>query len=287
MRTCVILALIAFLFTACGEEVRPIEAKKSEPTSAPVAPEQAPEPYYSKEAKEAIATYHISPELDKIPNIRSWRIKGGWREVVSISLYYFVSEPQTYNEKEELNDSEYGDIPEVRRRARNHTRRVMIAYGIFQTGNNPIRQEYLTRAVTFLWKNDSREMAYRLTVPSIKRALAAMPRQDRNDYLRILRHTSTYMATFDLKREVQYLTSLRDENCTSAEWQKKYYSNLPKWVEPGKGYYGCEHLFTILGPDGKSNPYRKAETFVYRRVAQGWKLAEMKQVLDRLIADLS
>lgn len=283
------LAVLASLFSiACKGKVD--ERKFAAATEAVPPPVEVrrpdsigpPEPYYAKRAKEAIAAYHVSPDLDKL-EAKNPRDQSGLQEVVGMSLTYFVSEPGTYNEDEALENSEYGDIPEVRRRARDHVREVMVAYGIFQTGNNPVRQSYLKHAVTLLWQERLRETAYRLTVPSIREALVTMPRKDRDDYLGILRHTSAYMATFNLARETEYLTYLKGSACQVDEkYRKEAYQNRTLGI-----ISKCDEFFTIFGPDGKRNPYRKTEAFVYRRVAEGWKLAEMKRVLDRLIADLS
>ncbi|MEK7175861.1 MAG: hypothetical protein AAB695_00610 [Patescibacteria group bacterium] len=285
MKKFALLALVAILAAACGNPDKPSTSAAATMTTAPAltAPALKSKPEYREKAKRAIASYEVSPELDQIPDFgRDESV--GWQEVVGMSLAYFVSEPQTYNEKKGLVNSEYGDIPEVQRRARNRTRQVMVAYGIFQLGNNPVRMDWLKRAVTLLWASASRETAYRLTVPSIKKALALMPREDREDYLRILRHTSRYMATFDFAREEQYLTNLEAGGCTAEAWQKKHFK-LPYWFVGSRG--NCKVLFTTYGPDGKENPYRKAEAFVYRRVEEGWDIHDMKQVLDRLIADLS
>ena len=213
-----------------------------------------------KEAAEAKSLYGSATKLDQMEGAEDTTKKLGvsLSDALAISLKYAAYEAQEYGVDFWIRDNEYKDIPEVRRRARNHTREAMVAYGIFQTGNNPLDQHEVAKIAKHLFVTPMlREAAYKASLPSIKRALNAMPSADRQDYLGVLRHTSEYMATFNLNREDEWLTT-----------------------------EGAE-AFTLFGPGRKPTPYRKAEAFVYRRVKEGWKLAEMKQVLDRLIADLS
>jgi hypothetical protein len=159
---------------------------------------------------------------------------------------------------------------------------IMGAYGLLQQASviEPVR---LRRAVTAIFLSKVfRTEAYNWAFPPIQVVFQEMYAQDRRDYLIILRHTRRYMDTADFKLEEEYLRSFRSEDgCHTEVWQKKFYK-----LSQGEACH--EVLFTHYGPKGSDDRYREVETFIYRRVVEdGWPLAHMKAVLDRLIVDLS
>ncbi len=305
MKKLAVLIVLTSLFAACGgQEPRagqpPAQQSVETPKQRAERETKELEENYRRErierikrqAYEAQHLYGAADELDRIPYASATEKTFGVRlsDALAVTLSYVVSEPRTYDEDFWIGrESEYRDIPEVRQRARNHTREVMVAYGLLQLGNNPLPGLEFETIVRYFYENEAqRELVYKLALPSIKKAFRSMLDEDRADYLRILRHTSAYMTKFNWKRETDYLLSLKRDGreCYSDEWGKKYYQ-LPSFMTT-QDSYPCEILFTEYGPDGTENPYRKAEAFVFRRVAfDGWNLTEMKRILDRLIADLS
>lgn len=160
---------------------------------------------------------------------------------------------------------------------------IMGAHGLLQQ-ISVIESEKLRRAVTAVFLSKTlRKKMYEWAFPSISIAFKEMYAQDRRDYLAILKHARRYMDTADFKLEEEYLQSLSSsdkDQCHTEAWQKKFFKL--------SNDFACyETLFTYHGPKGGDDRFRKIETFIYRRVVEdGWPLADMKSVLEQLIADL-
>jgi hypothetical protein len=117
-----------------------------------------------------------------------------------------------------------------------------------------------------------------------------MPLDDRQTYLDILQHADAYLTSFDQKSESAYLTSLEESRsgCRTDGWQRLHY-RLPKWFAEQVGVgEPCSVLFAQFDTYGMENPYRKAETFLYRRIVNDhWRKGDVRDVLRRVIADLA
>lgn len=304
-----LMFVLALTTIACGNSSPEAQSQTatqpatvSEPAPAP-ADVKTPEQTQREQDAERRAKWQAEQKAEAAKGVVEYEVPEGlnelytdpnatltFHETVAKALMKFVDVPKTYDETEDLKHyslREYSDIPEVQRRARDKTRSIMAVYGIV---NNEVVPSELEKPLQAIFTNStSREVAYKLATPSIKRALVSLPERDRNDYVGILRHASAYLGSFNLAAETMYLASLAGD-CKSNEWQQKYYP-LPEWwknANEGSGeYFNCAYLFTNHGPNGKRNPYRKVEAFLYRRAMNGWDVTAMKFMLDRLIADLS
>ncbi|MEY4602376.1 MAG: hypothetical protein RL292_317 [Candidatus Parcubacteria bacterium] len=214
-----------------------------------------------------------------------------------LGLKHLKEIPGIYTPESYLHGRQFESFEETDRArvlARNYRLSVMTAYGILQGGSSPLDTKKLQQTVSeYIFKKDvAREVAYKWAQPIIKTVFKELESADRRDYLLILDHTSQYLGSFNLKREQEYYNSVAAvmPKCRMPEWQQRYYK-LPRWMIPdGKYDYlrPCEVLFTQFGPDGKENPFRKIEAFIFRRVtADDWSPVTMKKLVDRLIADLT
>ena len=96
-----------------------------------------------------------------------------------------------------------------------------------------------------------------------------------------------YLSNFNEAKESKYLKSLRENTCRTANWQKSHY-RIPQWLANANARERpCESLFTQYNPDGRDNPYRKVEAFLYRRIVDDeWKVEDAYSVLHRILEDL-
>ncbi|MDP3771731.1 MAG: hypothetical protein Q8R16_05510, partial [bacterium] len=138
-------------------------------------------------------------------------------------------------------------------------------------------------------------LLYDWAMPQAKIAWQMLPLEDQRIYLDILTHGQQYLATYNHKRELAYLERLDAGKCPVPVWYSDndgdgvdddhdgaIDEDVGKW-DPKEG---CPRQFASVGPDGKENPYRKLETFFFRRARQGVKVADMRYWLDRVVAEL-
>lgn len=294
----IVTILLASLLIGCQQKPELAQQKTQAVANNPSAEEQ--EVVYHKEWLRA-------QKLEAAKLRTSWKVPSApftiaekefsLENTLVLGLKHLKEIPGIYTTESYLHGRQFENFEETdraRARAHNYHLSVMSAYGILQGGSSPLDTQKLRQTVSdYIFKNDvAREVAYKWAQPIIKTVFKELESADRRDYLIILDHTSLYLGSFNLKREKEYLSSLTGDikNCRTQEWQKKYYK-LPKWmIQDGKydPARSCETLFTHAGPNGNENPFRKIETFIFRRVTtDNWSPVTMKKLVDRLIADLT
>ena len=304
-RIAVILVVLGSItFVACDQPApRPSEAEQKnidilKASEAKLATQeattkQAEQQYIAQHKREAVeptSTYRVSESLNSLSVAPPVKLGLTWQEIVGLGLHYFVSEPALYSESWYLDGHSFKSFKETdkaRQLIRHERLQLLVAYGLLQVGNSPLDPSRLKPSATAIFnKTTDRDLVYHLVLPSLKIALTQLPNTDKQQYISILRHTRVYMDSFNANRESEYLAGISnpDWDCRTQEWQKRHYKLSANLLDRG---FRCEGLFTMFGPDGKDNPYRKAEAFVYRRVKNdGWSISTMKTMLDRLLADL-
>ncbi len=136
---------------------------------------------------------------------------------------------------------------------------ILVADGLLQSYGS-VEPEKLREPALAIFKSPLATVAYKWAMPSVKAAFKALAPEDHAEYLKILDYASAYLSRFSKDyylREVGYLESLKKGECygLSAEHREFFGGGLPS----------CVPLFTRFGPDGKRNPYRKVEAFLFRR----------------------
>ena len=302
MRTLIAsLILVLVALTGCQTQTTTAPAsteKKAAPPTEKTKEEQEKLDWiarHGEEAKALFPKYQIKPVSASLPAAGN---ELGWNENLALSLKYWQDEPKHYGTEEDFfggighEIKSFDQADHARELYQAYRVQVITAYGLLGYGNSPVYPREIHSSVSTIFTNGIlREVAYRWAMPSVKIAFRGMPKVDRDTYLEILMEANSYLESFDQARETAYFTSLADNGCKTEAWQKKYFKLPAGWLtnpETRDTYYGrCESLFSQLSPDGTDNPYRKAEIFIYRRIAQDhWNRGTMKAILDRVITDL-
>ena len=128
------------------------------------------------------------------------------------------------------------------------------------------------------------ETAYQWAWPHFLESYRELPTNVQLDYLVVIAHAKSYLASFDLERERAYWRSLEEGKCKEPDAGKMWLAEYR--ARPGYAVSPCVPLFTRLGPDNKPNPYRKLEAFIFRRAVDGWSIEDQLYWVDKVYDDL-
>lgn len=206
-----------------------------------------------------------------------------WADVVTSAIEQLKREPATYADW--LQQDPSLRVP------------LLTAYALLQTGNGPIfdRERDLTetfrrQVLPQLYRSPSLlEAVYAWVKPKLLAKFVQVDSENRAAYLDILRHGERYLASFNYAQERAYLARLERGQCKNdhkPEWWDETRDGMRGWAEYWKQDV-CVLLFTHQDPNGRTNPYRKLETFIFRRVhTDKVPVVLMQRWVSRFRADL-
>lgn len=232
-------------------------------------------PAYSLENK-----WSIGSEPKELPKISKG--KRSWVDILERALEDFTRTPDAYRNWSK-------QLPSI-----------MTAYGVLQTSNGAAWEVFWFEgyyekpstpdSMRAIFRSKSlRKVFYNWAMPAVKKAFGSLTKKDQEQYLKIFEHASQYLAglnTATYRAEVQYLAELEQGRCRDKVWLKSRNIKLPEWMRGPEEIRYCRDLFTWYNPQGVENPYRKIESFAFRRVREGVDAQAQKYWVDRVIADL-
>lgn len=168
-------------------------------------------------------------------------------------------------------------------------RRVLSAYGVLQTdvidaGGPYAWYDFRTLVLPLVYRSDAlMERVYTWALPHVTRVRDALPAADRRSYLEIARHAQAYLRTFDEQRELAYLHRLEQGQCAEPITEQAELEDLRAMASPGYPTSPCTYHFTLEGPDGRDNSFRKVEAWIFRRIHDGMPRARLQRYVDRVV----
>lgn len=178
---------------------------------------------------------------------------------------------------------------------------VYVGYGLLQGGNAPaigyypaLSADLRVRALPQIYRSQALlKLVYAWAMPHLKQAWQQLSPSDQRIYMNAFEHGQQYLARYRHDLELTYLRTLERGECYPPEWLSDHDHDGVDDDHDGKvdedewkPTEWCPNLFTMLGPDGKYNPYRKLEAFFFRRARDGMKVSQMRYWLSRVVVDL-
>lgn len=188
----------------------------------------------------------------------------------------------------------------------------------------PESQNLIDSFLKILENEQMTEALFVWALPAAKIAFGMLDKDDRATYIEILRHGEKYLKNYDHKKELAYLAKLQSGDCGREEvawmqdswWSEDCYAggewkadgfcseDTPRMVRNGVELCynwaphrfvfttetgrceDCEQYFVRVTSDGRLDPYRKLEAFVFRRVRDGADKNVLLRLLTRVRVEL-
>lgn len=229
------------------------EPKVPAVTAPPAPPRVVVVPEKPKEWK-----WGITQAPDGLP---ATGIKKAWEDILEISLKEMKSAAENWQKDPDRTE-------------------IMVSYGLLQSfGQLELRE--LKEPFVAVFKSDLGPTFYQWALPAVKAMFSAMPQGDRDDYLRIIAYASGLLGRYSdhYQYELKYWEWLEKDGCYVWGMAQR---------ESSADFPPCTVMFARVGPDGKTNPYRKVDAFIFRRVHfDGIGADWMKYWVDRAWYDLT
>lgn len=131
------------------------------------------------------------------------------------------------------------------------------------------------------------QQLYEWALPALKEKWAKMTHYERANIYMALKHAKQYMASFSVEAEDRYWNILRNRRYILAH---DVNSTSKSWNVYGEGVFTRKRPIDFYDslfkePYPTNFPYRRIETFVYRRVKDGIPLGNMQYLVDRMLQD--
>lgn len=289
---------IAFALLAFGLGCKKqAEEKKVEeaPAEAP-APAKVQESYAVRNAKDikpkAVALVQ-KLKIDEAPKeVPATQFVLSWAEFLALALSEENSNVNPTGTEIERNFFSYRDIEVFKNMdvaAKEYARyrlQFLTSFGLFKNWSYWIDRDQLRPILKKIVHSAAfRDQAYNWASPHLKAGFREVSNPNRRDYIKILGYMEDRLNDWNQGREEKYLKALEEKTCETKKWRDANF--VPPERYNGWTGESCLGLFIHLNHNGKENPLRKVDAFIFRRVKEGWKIASMRSIVGKVLNDLS